>query len=258
MDLLHHPDAPYRYVVGIDAYSAGVIADPGFELVHINLRQPEPWRSGLEEAWGALDVLGLPHNALCGVELRCRKPHTFDGFKKFNAEYRNVLDQFGLLIKGGNPVARTNVSPVVNPPKDTTVNGFTFITAIEDEDEEWDDDAAPSFIVAGAGDLADQSALVPESIVRANDATSEGWQTKIAQVMKVMNERMDALGVAWSDVTVIDVYTAGDLGGHLREQILEQVGPAAARGVHWHLSHPPVVGLAFEMDVRGVGSEQWV
>jgi hypothetical protein len=33
------------------------------------------------------------------------------------------------------------------------------------------------------------------------------------------------------------------------------MGPAAIHGVHWHLAHPPIGSLAFEMDLRGVRRE---
>jgi hypothetical protein len=80
----------------------------------------------------------------------------------------------------------------------------------------------------------------------------------MGQVMQVMAERMEALGVSWGDVTVANVYTAGALGTHLVDDILKPMGDHAVHGIHWHLSHPPIAGLSFEMDLRGVGSEQWV
>jgi hypothetical protein len=37
--------------------------------------------------------------------------------------------------------------------------------------------------------------------------------------------------------------------------ILEPLGPAAIHGAHWYASRPPIEGLEFEMDLRGVFSE---
>lgn len=259
VELLEHPDAPYSFVPGIEAYSAGVIASPGFELVHITLRRPDSWQVGIEEAIAAVEDLELPINALCGFELRCPEPHSFDGFGAFNDEYRTVLGDAGLLLKRHNPVARTNVSPVVDPPSHTQLYGFTFVSPMEDEVDEWDDDLPPSFVVAGAGDLMDQSDLRPESIVAAGEEDSRKVRSaKMGQVMQVMAERMEALGVSWGDVTVANVYTDGALGTHLVDDILKPMGDHAVHGIHWHLSHPPIAGLSFEMDLRGVGSEQWV
>jgi hypothetical protein len=33
------------------------------------------------------------------------------------------------------------------------------------------------------------------------------------------------------------------------------MGPAAVHGVHWYLSRPPIEGLEYEMDMRGVRRE---
>ena len=37
--------------------------------------------------------------------------------------------------------------------------------------------------------------------------------------------------------------------------ILEELGPAAIHGLIWHYSPPPIAGLEFEMDMRGVRRE---
>ena len=41
-------DAPggYRFLPGIPAFSSGVVAQPGWEIVHATLIQPVPWREG--------------------------------------------------------------------------------------------------------------------------------------------------------------------------------------------------------------------
>jgi hypothetical protein len=37
--------------------------------------------------------------------------------------------------------------------------------------------------------------------------------------------------------------------------ILSAAGAAAVHGVRWYPSHPPIVGLEYEMDLRGVARE---
>jgi hypothetical protein len=49
--------------------------------------------------------------------------------------------------------------------------------------------------------------------------------------------------------------TWGRLHRLLPETILGRVGPAAVHGVRWYYSRPPIEGIEFEMDVRGVGTE---
>jgi hypothetical protein len=78
---------------------------------------------------------------------------------------------------------------------------------------------------------------------------------KAAYVMAVMQARLSGLGGTWADVTAVGVYTVHPLEAFLATEILAPMGPAAIHGVHWYLSHPPIAGLAFEMDLRGVRRE---
>ena len=39
------------------------------------------------------------------------------------------------------------------------------------------------------------------------------------------------------------------------QTILSAAGAAAVHGVRWYPSHPPIVGLEYEMDLRGVARE---
>ena len=41
----------------------------------------------------------------------------------------------------------------------------------------------------------------------------------------------------------------------MRDIILGVAGAAAVHGVRWYPSHPPIVGLEYEMDMRGVARE---
>ena len=70
--------------------------------------------------------------------------------------------------------------------------------------------------------------------------------------MGIMQERMRALGAEWPRVTTIDVYTAQPIHGFLVEEILRPAGAAAIHGVRWFPSRPPILGLEFEVDLRGV------
>ena len=64
--------------------------------------------------------------------------------------------------------------------------------------------------------------------------------------------RLRALGGDWSRVSTIDVYTAMPVDGGLLDEILRPAGPAAIHGVHFFPSRPPIQGLEFEADMRGL------
>jgi hypothetical protein len=248
--LIDNPLGNYRFLTGIAPYSCGAVAMPGFEIVHVALQQPMPYRFGFQRIARHLEASGRPKHALCGSELRLPAPVSFQGFADFNGEYQELLSDWGLMVEGRNPIARTNIAPAVRPPEQPSLYAFSY-TAPTAAD-------APTFIVAGAGDLDDQTNLSAEAIVCPNETTEEALREKARTVMDVMQARLDGLNVGWRTVTAIDVYTVYPVQPFLLDTVFERVGDAAVHGIRWHYGHPPIEGLAFEMDVRGVRQEKWI
>ncbi len=246
MELKEFAPGGYRYLTGITAYSSGVVAMPGYEIIHAVLLRPVPWRAGFDLVEKHLEQAGRPRQALCAVELRSPKPFSFDGFAAFNRSYSAVLKDWDIMIGDDNPVARTNVAPVVRPPASESLHAFSYTVPSGDE--------APTFIVAGAGEVERQS-LSSTRIVRANETGTDAMQEKAAHVMTVMADRLRGLGMGWADVTTVDIYTPHELRSYLEPTVLEPIGDAATKGVCWHLSYPPIEGLVYEMDMRGVRRE---
>jgi hypothetical protein len=81
----------YQFIPAIAPYSAGVVAMPGFEIVHATLQTPLPWLAGLNAARRYLEDRKLTCRNLCAVELRCPKPYPLQGFVEFNDLYRKLL-----------------------------------------------------------------------------------------------------------------------------------------------------------------------
>ena len=79
---------------------------------------------------------------------------------------------------------------------------------------------------------------------------------KARYVLGAMESRMAALGFGWADATASQVYTVHDIHGLLGSEIVAR--GAAPDGIQWTYAHPPVEGLAFEMDVRGLLAERVV
>lgn len=236
----------YRFLPGIPAFSSGVVAMPGFEIVHATLAAPLPWREGFERLDDRLREAGRPRTALCGIMLRSPKPFTFDGFDEFNQGYRSLLGEWGILVDGENPIPRTNVAPVVAAPTEPSLYAFSYTVA--------GTTPQPAFIVAGAGEMGDR-ARGAEGIVRHGETSADAMREKARFVMGIMQDRMRALGGSWDRITRINVYTAQPIHGIVEEDILKLAGPAAVHGVHWYPSRPPIQGLEFEVDMRGVARE---
>lgn len=250
MTLIDNPLGNYRFLTGIAPYSSGVIAMPGFEIIRIRLLRPLPVKGPiLEQIAQHLSELGRPIQALCAMEFRIPEPLSFEEFKEFNDKYQLMLKDKGLLLGDVNPLARTNIAPAEIELSEPSLYAFSYTVPVNDGYTQ------PSFVVAGAGDLADQADLTPSAIIRPNETSENAMEEKASVVMKVMQERLTGLQRGWEEVSSISIYTAIPLQTILVNTILKPIGTAALQGVTWYYSNPPIKGLAYEMDMRGIRKE---
>jgi hypothetical protein len=152
-----------------------------------------------------------------------------------------------VFVQGVNPVARTNVAPVISSPSEPVLYGFSFTRPCPGDEQ-------PTFVVAGAGELP-EGILSREGIVALGDTSPQGIAIKARFVMDLMENRLRGLRADWPMVTTVNVYTAHSLHGLVPKLVLGRIGPAAIRGVHWHYSRPPIEEIEYEMDVRGTKTE---
>lgn len=244
MSAVENARGGYIYLPAGFPFSSGTAAMPGYEVVNAVFRRPVPWRAGFDAIAKQLAAANRPKQALCSVELRCPAPMTPDGFHEFNMGYRAILQDWDIIVGDVNPIGRTNVCPVVDPPAETLMYGFSY--TVENPD------APRTFCGAGGGETT------KDGIVREGDTSPAGMAEKAARVMAIMQERLFGLGMAWSDVTTVNVYTASTNADWLAPQLLAQMGADAVHGIHWHLSRPPIIGLDFEMDLRGTSTKLWL
>ncbi|MFN3648165.1 MAG: RidA family protein [Armatimonadota bacterium] len=243
-----HPEGDYLFLAGSAPYSSGVRAAPGFEIVHATLAQALPWRDGFERIDTLLREAARPRAALCGVELRSPAPFTREGFLQFNAGYRALLSEWGLLVGDQNPVARTNVAPAWNPPSEPVLHAFSYTVPAETGP------GGETFVVAGGGDMRG-GPLLEAAVIREGETSEEALREKAAYVLRAMEKRLTGLGRDWSYVTMVDVYTVQPMDAVLGPELLDRIGPATRHGLRWYHTRPPIEGLAFEMDLRGVRVE---
>ena len=246
MPLIDHPTGDYRFLPGIAPYSCGVVSKPGFEIIHVTLQQPPPYRRGLERVAEFLDAANRRRTALCGISLRSPRPYTFQGFADFNAEYAAILKDWDLFVDGVNPIARTNVAPVINPPSEPVLYGFSFVGPCAAN-------YPCTFVVAGAGELP-EGILSREAIVSLGDTSTAGLVHKAQFVMDLMETRLRGLGVDWSMVNTVNAYTEHSLTP-LLPTMLERIGAAGIHGANWHYARPPIDEIEYEMDIRGTRTE---
>jgi hypothetical protein len=205
------------------------------------------YRTGFERVAQLLDEQGRPKTALCAISLRSSRPYSFQGFADFNAEYKSILEGWGVFVAGVNPIARTNVAPVIDPPREPVLYGFAFTKPCPS-------DRPPTFVVAGAGELP-EGILSRDEIVALGDPSPLGLSIKARFVMDLMESRLRGLGLAWATVSCANVYTIHSITELLPAGILSRMGAAAIHGVHWYFSRPPIEEIEFEMDLRGTSTE---
>jgi hypothetical protein len=112
---------------------------------------------------------------------------------------------------------------------------------------------ARSFVAAGSGEAREGGPSYEGRIIRRGDQSPEAMREKARFVLGAMEQRMAALGFGWEEVTATQVYTVFDIHSLLADEIVRR--GANRGGLTWHFARPPVQGLDFEMDVRGVGCE---
>ena len=243
------PPGGYRYLPAVMQYSAGVAAESGFAIERVQFLRALPLDKGFEAAAAFLRSRDREPTAFCACELRSPAPFTEQGFAAFNRQYVTTLERWGVYRNGVNPVARTNVCPVIDPPSTPSMHAFAFTVPA-------DPGATGTFVVAGSGETREGGASYRESIVAYGDVSTEGLRQKVRHVVAEMQRRLAGLGFAAVDATTVNAYTAHDVGPLLRTEIFER--GFARDGLMVQLSLPPVVGLEFEMDVRRTAAEFFV
>jgi len=237
----------YRYVRGPFQYSGGAAAEPGYAIERVRFARPRPIAEGFAAIEDHLTTIDRPLTAFCACELRSPAPFTEDGFVAFNRVYVGTLERWGIFRAEENPVARSNVCPEVDAPPEPSFEAFSYTVRAAA-------DAPASFVIAGSGEASEGPGSYRERIIRLDDTSPDAMREKARYVLGAMETRMAALGVGWAQVSTTQAYTVHDIHSVMSEEIMTR--GAAPGGLTWYYARPPVEGLDYEMDVRGVPVER--
>ncbi len=236
----------FRFIPGAFQYSNGVAALPGFTIRRVRFAKPVPLVDGFQRIEAYLRDGKLPLTAFCACELRSPAPFTDQGFIDFNRHYAGTLQGWGVMEGEVNPVARSNVCPEWDKPAGPSFHAFSIAVP--------QDDAPPSFVIAGSAESRAGTGPYQDRIVRYGETTPDAMGEKLRHVVGQMDQRMAGLDVDWGMATGTQIYCVHDIYPNLASDIVEK--GAAAHGVDWHFCRPPVIGLEFEMDCRAVFDER--
>lgn len=235
----------YRYISAFFQYSGGIAAQPGFEIERARLARPLPLAEGFRRVEEHFRAIGRPSTSFAACELRSPAPFTEQGFIDFNRQYVQTLERWGVYRDEVNPVARTNVCPEYDKPASPSLYAFSYTVPARSD--------RGSFIIAGGGDATEGRNPLKDYIVRYGETSLDAMRDKVRYVVSEMERRLASLGFAWRDAISTQAYTVQDIGPLVGEQIVKK--GAAPGGLSWHFCRPPVVGLEYEMDVRGAARE---
>ncbi len=233
----------YRFIKAGFPFSSGVAAEAGFEIERARFFRPLPIAQAFAAVEAQLAALGRPTTAFAACELRSAEPFTERAFADFNRAYVRTLERWGIFRDPLNPVARTNVCPAYDKPSEPVMHAFSYTVPTSGHRR--------SFVIAGGAEARPGSEPYAERIVRYGETSPSALAEKLRFVVDVMEGRLKALGFGWQDSLSTQAYTTHDIGALIGPEI-------AARGIAglcWHFARPPVVGLEYEMDVRGAVRE---
>jgi hypothetical protein len=225
-----------------------VASEPGFRLEQARFKSPVPIQNAFAIVERHLTQIGRPFTSFAHCELR--SPGQFDdnGFIEFNKRYVGTLQKWGIYqaqnagTKAINPVARTNVCSEFFGPQEISMLAFTYTVPCAT-------DSNANFVVSGGGDARPGSEPYKDRIIAYGDHSQSGLQLKVEFVIQEMEKRLKSLGFTWNDVACTQAYSVHNIGG-LVESLLASRG-FMRNGLSWHFARPPVMGLDFEMDLRG-------
>ena len=210
-------------------FSSGILADPGFDLIHAVFSRPPPLGDGLEAARRQVESVGRPATAIGGFELRIPKPFSREEFDAFNAPYVERMATFGLRSGTEWVAARTNVAPTAVGVTEPSLYAFTYTVPRGLR-------SGPAFRLSGATEPTPEGSAVD----------------RLQSIIGELGRRMVQLGVSWDDATAVNVYGAASPP---MDDIVSGIGAAALHGLTWFPSLPPIRDFEFEIDARGVGAE---
>jgi hypothetical protein len=236
------PAGNYRFIPAVFQYSAGAAASSGYEIERVRFDKLPPLAEGFALIAEYIKAAGRPLTSFCACELRSPAAFTDEGFRNFNLHYVKTLAEWGLYDGKTNPVARSNVCPEIDPPKEPSFYAFSFTRPSKT--------TSPSFVIAGSGEAREGGATYAERTVRYRDLSPDGLREKVRHVVGAMETRMSEFGFGWKDATAAQTYSVHDFHHAFADELVRR--GAVRSGLTWHFARPPVIDLEYEMDCRRV------
>ncbi len=247
MPLTDHPIGGYRFLPGIAPYSCGVVSAPGFEIVHVTLHRPVPYRRGFEVIERHLASEGRPRAALCGVELRSPVPVQLRGLRRVQ---RRVCPHPGGLgpVRRGREPGR----PHQRRPRGRSARRAGAVRVLVFE----------ALRPVAAADLRRRrgGGTARGRPGRRGDRPCRGHFAGRHRRQGDVRHGPHGAPTAWARRRLARRHRHRHLHRPPDRAVAPRGHPGTGRPggharIRWFYSRPPIVGIEYEMDLRGVRTE---
>jgi hypothetical protein len=240
--LIENTAGNYKILPSGAAYCAGVVPDPGFEVVRVELR---PWLP-LEQAYAFIERYlqgtGRPIQAFCGIELRVPEPLTLNNWAAFNVPYLEQLRKWGLLFGNYSGVCRSNIALDLYPPATTSVCAFSHTAPATSK--------GATFLLSGQADIGPNNKIVAEG-----ECGPQAMHERARFTMDTVGATLGRLRLSWEDTTRIAIFHVHDIPDLWGPALLGALGEPIRRGVLVYRARPPIAGGEVELEARAVRQE---
>lgn len=243
--LIEYQAGNYKVLPSGAAYCSGIIPDPGYQVVRVELN---PWLP-LDEAYAFIERhlkgAGRPVQAFCGIELRVPEALTFDKWSSFNVPYLTQLRKWGLMHGDFSGVCRSNIALDIHPPAVTSMCAFSYIAVATS--------AEPTFLLSGQADIGPGNKIIAEGSVGLH-----AMQTRTRFTIDTVSDTLRKLGFSWNDTTRIALFHVHEIPDLWGSTLLGAVGEPIRRGVLTYRARPPIAGGEVELEARAIRQEWFI
>ena len=232
----------YRVLPSGSAYCAGIVPDPGFEVVRAELQTWLPLERAYEFIESHLTSIGRPVQAFCGIELRVPAPLTFDKWSSFNVPYLAQLREWNLMFGDYSCVCRSNIALDVHPPAATSMCAFSYTVPTTQN--------VRTFLLAGQADIGADGKIIAEG-----DTSAAAMQKRARFTIDSVGSTLQKLGASWNDTTRIALFHVHDIPDLWGSALLGALGEPISRGVLTYRARPPIAGGEVEFEARAIRQE---
>jgi hypothetical protein len=240
--LIENRAGNYKILPSGAAYCAGVVPDPGYEVVRVEL---QPWLP-LEQAYAFIENhlkgAGRPVQAFCGIELRVPEPLTFDKWSTFNDPYLAQLRKWGVVHGDYSGICRSNIALDLHPPTTTAMCAFSYTVPATSQ--------GTTFLLSGQADIGPDN-----KIIAGGDVGPEAMQERTRYTIGAVGETLRRLGLAWAGTTRIALFHVHDIPELWGTALLGAIGEPIRRGVLVYRARPPIAGAEVELEARAIRQE---